>query len=38
MEKAVLRGFKKGKDDLVYVLERLLWHLAEGSWKGPEQT
>lgn len=31
------QSFKKGKDDPIYVLERLLWRLVEGGWKGPDQ-
>lgn len=30
----VLKDFKKGKEDPIYVLERLLWCLVEGGWKG----
>ena len=33
----VLKGFKKGKGDPIHVLERLLWHLVEGGWKGPDR-
>lgn len=31
MKKRVLKDFKKEKDDLIYVLERLLWLLGEGG-------
>lgn len=37
IKKRVLKDFKKEKDDLIYVLERLLWHLVEGDWKGLDQ-
>lgn len=36
IKKRVLKDFKKKKDDLIYVLERLLWHLVESGWKGPD--
>lgn len=32
----VLQGSKKGKDDPIHVLERPLWRLVEGGWKGPD--
>lgn len=31
VKKRVLKDFKKEKDDLIYVLERLLWLLVEGG-------
>lgn len=37
IKKRTLKDFKKKKDDLIHVLERLLWHLVEGGWKGPDQ-
>lgn len=34
--KRVLKDFKKWKGDVIYVLERLPWHLVEGGWKWPD--